>query len=395
MKKLLLLLLLFIGSVQAQPTGCAAEAGLTGRSDIQWCEGFESSTWWQRSGYVGDVRKTSSGTLPVIAAYMENTSIVSTGCISGNCMRVECYAWDTQDGGCTGMLAIYLRIPNGPHERIYYRYYLYLAPNWSPASFCADVQQSLCSPLGGSHSGGGKWPGISDGRGQEDGGLGQCGNGGWTGNEGEWCWSARLKYMECDGKCDGPGVSANSAAHTRIGFYWYLPDAANAAVGSGDGDETTQAFGPWDHKDGDGTDGNCSASSDNLGAPTNNTNDSLSCGKGFAGLERGKWYRVEGYHQMNTAGVANGVARAWITDVATNTFALRYEKTNVLYRRVGHDNLHNRLFFFNFHHGGESLGPAQDTYLLMDQLVISTEGRAGSFKSSGASVSQPFNVQIQ
>jgi hypothetical protein len=386
MKKLLLLLLLFIGSVQAQPTGCAAEAGLTGRSDIQWCEGFESSTWWQRAGYVGDVRKTSSGTLPVIAAYMENTSIVSTGCISGNCMRVECYAFDTQDGGCTGMLAIYLRIPNGPHERIYYRYYLYLAPNWSPASFCADFNSSFCT-FGQAHSGGGKWPGISDGRGDEDGGAGQCGNGGAF-SDGLWCWSARLKYMECDGECTGPGVSANSAAHTRIGFYWYLP-----GNGIPNGGDTHQAFGPWDNMPGDGATGPCASSSNNLaGGSGSNTN---SCGKGNAGLERGKWYRVEGYHQMNTPGVADGVARAWVTDVSSNTFALRYEKTNVLYRKVGHDNLHNRLFFFNFHHGGEQLGPAQDTYLLMDQLVISTEGRAGSFKSSGASVSQPFNVQIQ
>lgn len=398
MKFLLLVLLFFTSLVQAQPATCSTEAGLQGRSDIVWCEGFESSTWWQRSGYVGDVRKAANGTLPVISSYMANTSIVSStsdaNCISGNCMRVECYSWQTH-GGCTGMLAVYLRIPDGPHEQIYYRYYLYLAPNWSPASFCADLDgNSSCGSPGTSHTGGGKWPGISDGRGSEDGGLGQCGNGGWTANEGEWCWTARLKYMTCDSKCTATS-NPDDPALTRLGFYWYLPDAANAAMGSGDGDETTQAFGPWDLKDGDGTDANCSTSSDHLGAPTNNTNEALSCGKGPAGLLRGRWYRVEAFHSMNTPGVANGIARAWITDVANGSTALRYEKTNVLYRRVGHDNLHNRLFFFNFHHGGEFLGPAANTYLLMDQLVISTGGRAGSFKPSGNFTSQPFDVRIQ
>jgi hypothetical protein len=396
MKQLLALLLFALSfCAHAQPAGCSSEAGITGRSDVKWCEDFDTSTWWQRTGYVGDARKTSSGTLPVISAYMVNTSIVSTDCISGNCLRVECYAYDTQDGGCTGMLAIYLRIPDGPHEEIYYRYYLYLAPNWSPASFCADFDSSFCT-FGEAHTGGGKWPGISDGRGDEDGGDGQCGNGG-NFSDGLWCWTARLKYMTCSGDCSGTGVDANSANHTRLGFYWYLPPVDGESAG-----QMNQAFGPWDNHDGDGTDGDCDTSPAHLGSTNNSADDNIACGFGDAGLERGHWYRIEAYHRMNTAGVADGIARAWVTKVGAacssgvgpGCTTMKYEKTNILYREVGHDGLNNRLFFFNFHHGGEMLGPAEDTYVLMDQLVITTGARAGAFKASASNVSDPFDIHL-
>jgi hypothetical protein len=390
MKKLLALLFLLVVVFPAtpQPTSCSAEKGIQGRTDIIWCEGFETSTWWQNSQYKGDGRKTSP--IAVVASQMAQTSIVSAGCISGNCLRIECRAWNSQSSGCTGALNVQLQLPGGPHQEAFARFYLFLPSTWSAEGKCATSNTSLCpAGLGNHQDTGGKWPGFADTRTQED-PSGQCGNGG-NGSDGINCWSARMKYSGCEDDCTGI-ANPNDPAYTRFGFYWYLP--WNLAGGPDNNANTRQAFGPWDHNAGDGETGPCGAISNNLAGGTG-TESANSCGKGNAGQVRNKWYRIEIRHRMNTVGSSDGVAEAWITDVASGATTLRYRKTNVLYRLAGHDNLHVRNFWINFHAGGESQGPDVDTFLLMDQLVISTKARAGAFKGAGSNVSQPFDVRVQ
>ena len=82
------------------------------------------------------------------------------------------------------------------------------------------------------------------------------------------------------------------------------------------------------------------------------------------------------YVRMNTPGQSNGVIRGWVNG------ALSYEKTNMIWRIQGHDNLHVRTIWLNVHAGGESVGLCSGSYVLLDQLVAATGARAGAF--SGA-----------
>lgn len=365
MRKIVAFILLVMAAVSAtpQPSDCASEASLQGRSDILHCEGWESSTWWQ-NGYMDDGEKTS----PSPASGPDQSSVVSTGCISGSCLKVRCRAYN--DGGCGGALAHHWPIPGGQTE-VWLRYYLKLSPNWSPENYDSS---------GVNVDNGGKFPGLADVRTNAD-PSGQCGNGGAY-SDGINCWSGRLKYRNCTGSGGADICTAGGTETTRLGWYWYLPPNTSA---------TNQEFGPFDNQSWGTTNATCSSSSSNLGSTGS---DSTSCGKGAAGLVNDVWYRVEIHIRMNTAGVANGVAEAWITKAGDSTTTLKYRKTNVLFRESGHDSLHIRTVWLDIHMGGEGVGPLEESYVMLDQMVVATGGRVGGFRSSGAFNSSPFNVNV-
>jgi hypothetical protein len=327
-------------------TGCASEGGLAGRQDIVHCEPWESGNWWQ-NGYLRVA--STSNPLSATIADMDSASIVSTGCVSGSCLKVDMRSFS--QGGAGGALSVHWPIP-GNQQEIYLRYYMKLAPNFDPDNFFTSG--------GGSADSGGKFPGLADVRVWPE---PQCGNGGDF-SDGINCWSGRLKYRDCSG---GSGhVCTDPNATTRIGWYWYLPTRAG---GPHTGD-TNQVFGSFDNVSWGTANGPCS---DPRGLGNFNNSNS-GCGKGDAGqLVNNQWYRVEEYVKLNTPGASDGVARAWVDGV------LSYEKTNAIFREVGHDNLHVRTVWLNVHAGGELVGPAQTTAIYLDQMVISIGSQPGAW----------------
>lgn len=360
-------------AAMAEPAECAGEATLVGRTDILKCEQWslpEPATKWWQLGWKGDGTKTSPPA--AVAGDVSNTSVVNdAGCISGACLKVTMAAYQS------GAVAIHWPLSNvgAAPDEIHGRYYLTLGPTFNP---------DLCVSGTTVVDNGGKFPGFADVRTDAD-PSGQCGNGGAF-SDGINCWSARLKFRNCTGSGNADICAAGpSAESTRLGWYWYLPPATGA---------TNQEFGPFDNQSWGTTNATCSASPANLGSTGT---DGTSCGKGAAGLVNGVRYRVELYHKMNTPGQANGVARAWIYPVGadgTDSGApMKYEKTNVEYRYVGHDNLHNRSLWLNVHAGGESMGLCTASYVLLDQLVIATQ-RVGAFRATGSYKSGPFTLQV-
>jgi hypothetical protein len=350
MKKLLLFLLLMpFYALAAPPAGCENEGGIQSRNDIVLCESWESTTWYLTSGYYQDGEKTSPTAAD--ATDVTDTSIIKSGCIAGKCLKVRCRA--ATDGGCSGMLSIW-RALSGSLTEAYARYYIRFSPNWNTTNYgnCTPP----CTPT--EVDNGGKWPGFGDVRTNAD-PSGQCGNGG-NYSDGINCWSGRLKYRNClgSGGADICTAEGGGSEKTRLGWYWYLPPNTGA---------TNQSLGPFDNQTwGVDSTAACSTSSSDLGATGV---DATSCGKGAAGLKNGKWYRVELYVKMNTAGSSDGEARAWINGT------LKYEKTNVKYRETGHDNLHVRGFWLDVHMGGEAVGPLKESYIVIDQLVVATGSR--------------------
>jgi len=379
MKYLIALLLALCGNAWAQPAGCAAEASLQGRDDILHCEPWSSSTWYTDGGYKDDGEKTS----PDPASGPDETSVQTNCFASGPCLRVRCRAYT--DGGCGGMLAHHWPIP-GTQQEVYLRYYIRMSSNWSPENYCANA--SFCGTLGANVDNGGKWPGLADVRTSAD-PSGQCGNGGAY-SDGINCWSGRLKYRNCTGSGGADICTAGGGAETtRLGWYWYVPPAVTA---------NNQEFGPFDNQSWGATNATCSASAVNLGSTGS---DSTSCGKGAAGLKNSTWYRVELRIKMNTPGVADGIAEAWLAEVNANgTETVKiggspppptYTKTNMKFREVGHDNLHVRTVWLDVHMGGEFVGPLTESYIELARMVVATK-RIGAFKASQAGVSQPFNI---
>jgi hypothetical protein len=98
-----------------------------------------------------------------------------------------------------------------------------------------------------------------------------------------------------------------------------------------------------------------------------------SCGIGIGGqLENDRWYRVETYVKMNTPGQSDGVVRAWVDGV------LSYQKTNMIFRIAGHDNLHVRTIWLNVFAGG-STGLCQPASVYLDQLVAALDSPPGAW----------------
>lgn len=325
-------------SGSAQPLGdCSTEAGINGRGDIVFCEPWESSNWWQ-NGYL--VTASTSKPVQARAGDVSNSQVVSDGCLSGSCLRVEMKQYQS------GAIAIHwpLKEAGLEPEELHLRYYLKLGENFDPA---------LCSPDGRYVDSGGKFPGLADVDTYPD---PQCGNGGNVA-DGLNCWSMRLAFRNC---LKGESTVTNACttkpgAKTRIGSYHYYAYQKGYNI-----------HGFWDNIQwGQGTYsspfGSCSTPGDIGG-----------CGKGDGGvLLNGRWYLIEMHVKMNTPGQADGVVRGWVDGV------LSYEKRNMVWRFEGHDNLHVRTVWLNVHAGGEFVGLCTGSHIMLDQLVVATGDRVG------------------
>ncbi len=213
---------------------CSSEGALGGRSDVLFCEPWERSEWW-REGYLA----SASTTLPIRASAgdVSRTAVVKEGCVSGSCLKVEMRKWES------GALAVHwpMSAAGKQPENVYLRYYLKLAPDFSP---------ELCAPGGAKDSSGGKFPGLADVDAFPD---AQCGNGGEFA-DGINCWSMRTKFRNCIVGENTPMHVCSSKVTTRFGGYLYYP-------------RSSQDFANWDTIAwGAGfTNGSCASDPDSVG----------------------------------------------------------------------------------------------------------------------------------
>ena len=306
---------------------CSSEGGLKGRTDILYCEPWENSTWWQGKGFLSSASIVDP--IQAVQSDFDHTSIVSTGCISGNCLQVEFRK------GELGSLSVQWPLAKAglAPESLYLRYYIKLSSNWNPNQFDANgVEQGT----------GGKFPGLADIRDSADPG-GQCGNGG-NPSDGIHCWSMRADYRDCLNAClNTPGAT------TRYGSYIYFPGQEGPTGDNAEWDKYT-----WGQSAGLFT-GNCQQDWSNTRCGFNDTADFVN----------NKWYAVEMYVKMNTPGFQDGIIRGWVNGV------LGYEKTNMQFRLVGNDNLHVRTVWLNLFKGGTT-GNGDNMQVWLDQMVVAT-----------------------
>ncbi len=327
------------GAPQGLPLGdCANEGALQSRSDIVFCEPWESSTWWTK-GYQSE--PSVAAPRPVVANTVKNTRVVSTGCMSGKCLEVS-----TLKGALNSLSAYWPLLNAGLAPRnLYMRYYIKLAPNWNP---------NMCNAAGTVVGSGGKFPGPADVRTSTDTG-GQCGNGG-NPADGTNCWSMRSHYRDCSSN-DRMACSTKPNAVARFGSYLYYNQQSTA----------TGDVGYWDNDDWGSQRGGGGTCADN---PAN-----LYCGKqDFGVLETDRWYQIEIQTSMNTPGEDDGVIRGWVDG------RLAYEKTNLQFRKEGHDLLHNRHVWLNIYRGGK-YGNCSDSAVYLDQMVLATDAPVGGLTS--------------
>jgi len=275
------------------------------------------------------------------------STIVSTGCIAGSCLKVDMPKDVTNSLGIHWPLSAAGLAP----EQLYLRYYIKLGPAWNPYQTDSST--------------GGKFPGLADARTNADPSL-QCGNGGEPG-DGRNCWSMRSVFHDCSYTFNGPhdacGEFKKPNSSMRFGSYLYF-------YGQQDG---TGSAGYWD---------SAPNFSPNTGAACQTPAD-IGCGMGDRGMfVNDRWYRVEMFVKMNTPGVANGVIRGWVDGV------LSYEKTNMIFRIPGHDNLHVRTVWLNVYKGGV-LGNLSSSEIYLDQMVVATDAEIGPWSSSGGGTAAP------
>jgi Polysaccharide lyase 14 len=327
------------------PVGdCSTEGGLANRSDVLFCEPWEDGDWYQHFN-------DNSGVAPASAADVSLTHVVPSDCVSGSCLKVD------MPKGVTKSLSIKWSpdVMGVTAQQLYLRYYFKLGTSWSP---------NMCDSSGNVSGSGGKFPGMSDERLTP-----QCGNGGDPG-DGINCWSMRSAYRNCD-KYSGDGLACankNPGATTRFGSYLYFYNQEGSTGSAGLWDTYY-----WGQSWGNG--GSCSGSpNDPYCSPNNcsNTPNDVYCGKSNDGGEfyNGRWYLVEMFVKMNTPGVADGVIKGWINNV------LSYEKDNMIFRLVGHDNLHVRNIWLNIYKGGLD-GNCNDSEVYLDQLAVATDAQIG------------------
>lgn len=335
-------------AVPGLPADCRNEEALAGRTDVVFCEPWETRDWWTH-GYL----KSASTTKPraAVAEDVERTAVVSSGCVSGSCLKVE------MRKGQSGALAIHwplARVKLRP-EALYLRYHLRLESNFDP---------NLCTPDGESSGNGGKFPGLADVRTWPE---EQCGNGG-NFADGLSCWSMRAYFRNCQaGEGKVRQACRSTTAKTRFGsyFYYYRQDSFEN-MGIWDTEKWGQGYY-------DSPFGSCRVPRDVGG-----------CGKGTGGqLENGPWYAIEMYVKMNTPGQADGVVRGWVDG------KLSYEKTNMIWRIPGHDNLHVRTVWLNVHAGGEAMGLCRASAVYLDQMVAATDGPVGPWQPATAGEGRP------
>lgn len=324
---------------------CTSEPALAGRTDIVFCEPFESPEWW-RNGYEKVPRL--SAPIPVRPEHLAHTVLEEEGCVSGRCLRVTMRQLET------GALSIHwpLRAAGLEPEQLAMRYYLRLGPTWDTTA-CARRGDQIVKV----DEGGGKFPGLADPRDADDPG-GQCGNGGRR-SDGRRCWTHRMGYLSCAGKAGSRACGGVPGAIARIGGYVYFPGQKGpyGVHASWHDDASRLTPKAWRRREAEGH---------------------LQHGRGRAGvLVRERWYAIELFIRMNTPGRADGIVRGWVDGV------LAYEKTDMVLRLPGHENLHVRTAWLDVYKGGED-GNCQDGDVWLDQLVLATDGPVGPRPAAAA-----------
>jgi hypothetical protein len=199
----LLALLVPAGAANAivPPLGdCSSEGGIGSRSDIVFCEPFEATNWYEHGFKDNDGRNAAT------ASAVSRTEIVSAGCVSGNCLKVNMLR-----GESNGLSVKWHPANAGiAPEELYLRYYIKLGPNWNP---------NMCDASGNYVGAGGKFPGLADERVPSD-PAGQCGNGGASA-DGINCWSMRTVFGNCHSG-DGTACSTKPGSIIRFGSYLYF-----------------------------------------------------------------------------------------------------------------------------------------------------------------------------
>jgi hypothetical protein len=332
------------GSTQRLPLGdCSSEPGLAGRSDIVFCEPWESPTWW-RQGYLRDGRVDRP--LPARPEELVDATLEGNGCVSGKCLRLTMKQFETT------ALNLYWPLKNAGlrPEQLYLRYYLKLGPTWDNEN-CREVNGKPVP-----EDAGGKFPGLADIRNDGD-QAGQCGYGGEPG-DGIDCWSHRAYFRDCYSGSTGNQICRTvPGAITRYGGYVYFAGqegfTGNPAIWDSD---------PWGQAFGRG--GSCATDPTDLFCPV---------GRNAGVLVRERWYALEQFIKMNTPGKADGVIRGWVDGV------LAYEKTNMIFRLPGHHGLHIRQLWLDVYKGGV-YGGCRDGEVWLDQLVLATNAPIGPIK---------------
>ena len=337
-----------VRSAAAAPLGdCASETGFAGRTDVVFCEPWESSEWYL-NGYVPSGSPKSRA--KVNLTHLPYASIESRGCVAGKCLKVEMKQL------VTGALTIHWPLRNAglEPEQLYMRYYLKLGPSWNNDGCRSDNGKLLYVDSGG------KFPGLADIREDNDPG-GQCGFGGERG-DGIRCWSHRMGFTKCTyGGSSTRMCETVAGAITRLhGYiYFYGQERATGTRGLWDND-------PWGQSTGQG--GSCRTEPTNLFC-------AVATNLGF--LVRERWYSIEHFIKMNTPGKPDGVIRGWVDG------KLAFEKTNMIWRLPGHQNLHVRTAWLDVYKGG-SYGNCTDSDIWLDQMVLATDAPIGPLKAAPA-----------
>ncbi|MGE5177261.1 MAG: polysaccharide lyase [Hyphomicrobiales bacterium] len=322
---------------------CSSEGSLGQRSDIVFCEPFETTDWYTHGFTDTDGRNAAT------ASTVSRTQIVSVGCVSGNCLKVNMLKGETNGLSVKWHPALAGLYP----EQLYLRYYIKLGPNWSP---------NMCDASGNITGAGGKFPGLSDERVNAD-SCGQCGNGGDPG-DGINCWSMRAVYRGCDSG-DGQACATKPGAIARFGsyLYFYGQEGSTGSAGYWDGDD-------WGQSTGNG--GTCGSTPNNV-----------YCGNGDGGVfYNDQWYLVEMFVKMNTPGLADGIIRGWVDGVQY------YEKDNMIFRLPGNDSLHVRTVWLNVYKGGLD-GNCNDSAIYLDQLVVAQGAEIGAWMPGASNDTTP------
>jgi hypothetical protein len=328
---------------------CSSETTLSARTDVVFCEPWEGSNWWQ-TGWLVSPRLVNP--IPAGSEDVALTSIVSNAgsspCISGSCLKLETRV------GVSKSISIYWPLIEAglSPEELYFRYYIKIGPAWTPYQCPSGT--------------GGKFPGLADRRTSSD-PSGQCGNGGAQG-DGINCWSKRAVFHDCTSG-DNNACSTKPGAIARFGSYFYFHNQQTS----------TGQTAPWDNDDwAQSGSGNCATQP-----------SSTFCGIGDGGVFLPDvWYLVEMYVKMNDVGSANGVTRGWVDGV------LSYEKTNMIWRIAGHDNLHVRTVWLEIFKGGTN-GNCENSEIYLDQMVIATAGVIGPWGTGVPRPLPPTNLLVQ
>ncbi len=341
------------GAEEVSYSDCrGADEALAGSDGVLYCEPFETADFWKGKGYLKD---GSRNFYPAEEDRFTKVSTETDQCVSGNCIRIEIPQYE-----CCGVAVAWpLEEAGLKPDNLYFRYYLKLGDNFDPA---------LCKSDGSSAGDGGKFPGLADPRAWPE---EQCGNGG-NPSDGLNCWSARSLFKSCTFACE-----ENTQASTRFGTYAYHPYQnglwGDHAVWDADTNRQSGRTCEVTHNQ----DQNCPT--DKIVACDSGPDVVGTCGFDNVGdLENGVWHAIEMQVSMNTPGKDDGVLRGWVDG------ELAFEKTNMVWRKIGHDNLHVRLVWLNVHFGGEFVGPCSPggTEVYIDQMVVATTpvGVAGNFQ---------------